>query len=60
MFSVGDLVRMNNNSRSWQGMMGIILKVPRTEHGMWAILMSSGELIGTGRPEAMEVISEIR
>ncbi len=58
---VGDLVRMNNKSRSyWEGMIGIISKVPRTKHGMWAILLSSGELIGTGRPETIEVVSEER
>ena len=58
---VGDLVRMNSNSRSyWEGMTGIISKVPRTEHGMWAILLSSGEIIGTGRPETMDVINGSR
>jgi hypothetical protein len=58
---VGDLVRMSSTScDSWHGKFGIISKVPRTEHGMWAILLSTGEIIGTGRPENMEVISESR
>ena len=56
---VGDLVRMNNKSRSyWEGMIGIISKVPITKQGRWAILLSSGELIATGRRETIEVISE--
>ena len=56
---VGDLVRMRN-MELWNGQMGIITKTPRTPHGMWAILMSSGELIGTSLPHRMEVVNESR
>lgn len=56
---IGDLVRMRDMG-AWSGKLGIISKTPRTPHGMWAILLSSGELIGTARVESMEVISENR
>ena len=56
---VGDLVRMRN-MRVWNGELGIILTIPTTPTGMWSIVLSSGELIGTGRVENIEVISESR
>ncbi len=56
---VGDLVRMRN-MRVWNGEMGIITKIPKTPRGMWVILLSSGELIGTAKAETMEVVSESR
>ena len=56
---VGDLVRMRG-MRVWNGEVGIIAKIPTTPHGMWAIILSSGELIGTARSETIEVINEGR
>lgn len=56
---VGDLVKMKG-TRVWNGQVGIITKIPKTPHGMWAILLSSGEFIGTARAETMEVVSESR
>ena len=57
--TVGDLVRMKG-MRVWNGEIGIIAKIPKTPHGMWAILLSSGEFIGTAKAETMEVVSESR
>ena len=56
---VGDLVKMKG-MRVWNGQVGIITKIPSTPHGMWVILLSSGEFIGTAKEETMEVISESR
>tara|TARA_Y100000593_G_scaffold74948_1_gene138118 strand:- start:434 stop:610 length:177 start_codon:yes stop_codon:yes gene_type:complete len=56
---VGDLVRMRN-MRVWNGELGIILTIPTTPNGMWSIVLSSGELVGTGRVENIEVINESR
>ncbi len=58
MIKVGDLVRMTGNS--WCGAIGIVTKVPWTSEGMWAILLTSGERIATGRRSRIEVINASR
>jgi hypothetical protein len=59
MIKVGDLVRMTGNSMC--GAIGIVTKVPRVEgFGMWAILLTSGELIATGRRSRIEVMNATR
>ena len=57
MIKVGDLVRIALPFLSYQGQMGIITKVPRTERGVWAILLTSGELIATMNRENLEVMN---
>ena len=57
MIKVGDLVRIALPFLSYEGQMGVITKVPRTERGAWAILLTSGELIATTLPHRMEVIN---
>ena len=57
---VGDLVKIAQPFLSYQGQVGIITKVPRTERGAWAILLASGELIATMNRENLEVINESR
>ena len=56
MIKVGDLVRMRH-TLDWSGQMGIVTKVPRTERGVWAILLTSGELIATMNRENLEVMN---
>ena len=56
---VGTLVRMRN-TLDWDGQAGIITKIPSTRHGMWAILLTSGELIGTKDKTKMEAINASR
>ena len=53
---VGDLVRIALPFLSYEGQMGSITKVPRTERGVWAILLTSGELIATMNRENLEVM----
>ena len=60
MIKVGDLVRIAQPFLTYQGQVGIITKVPRTERGVWAILLTSGELIATMNMENLEVINESR
>ncbi len=60
MIKVGDLVRIAQPFLTYQGQVGIITKVPRTERGAWAILLTSGELIATMNMENLEVINESR
>ena len=57
---VGDLVRIALPFLSYQGQVGIITKVPRTERGRWAIRLTSGELIATRIVSRMEVINASR
>ena len=57
MIKVGDLVRIALPFLSYQGQMGIITKVPMTERGRWAILLTSGELIATMNRENLEVVN---
>ena len=57
MIKVGDLVRIALPFLSYEGQMGIITKVPRTERGVWAILLTSGELIATRLMSRMEVVN---
>ena len=54
---VGDLVRIARPFLTYEGQMGIITKVPRTERGVWAILLTSGDLIATYSKNRMEVIN---
>tara|TARA_Y100000592_G_scaffold85299_1_gene137148 strand:- start:16450 stop:16641 length:192 start_codon:yes stop_codon:yes gene_type:complete len=56
MIKVGDLVRIALPFLSYQGQMGIVTKVPRTDRGAWAILLTCGELIATMNRENLEVI----
>ena len=60
MIKVGDLIRVARPFLTHEGQMGIITKVPRTERGVWAILLTSGELIATMNMENLEVINESR
>ena len=57
MIKVGDLVRIALPFLTYEGQMGIITKVPRTERGVWAILLTSGDLIATYSKNRMEVIN---
>ena len=57
MIKVGDLVRIAKPFLTYEGQMGIITKVPRTERGAWAILLTSGELIATMNRTNMEVMN---
>ena len=57
MIKVGDLVRIAQPFLSYQGQVGIITKVPRTERGVWAILLTSGELLATMNRTNMEVLN---
>ena len=52
----GDLVWLKD-TRDWNGLMGIITKVPVTSYGRWVVLLTSGELIATTLPHRMEVIN---
>ena len=54
---VGDLVRMTNATDCWVGKVGIIIKVPATPWGMWAIRLTCGEKIATADPFKMKVIN---
>jgi len=56
MIKVGDLVRIAQPFLTYQGEVGIITKVPRTERGSWAILLTSGVLIATMNISNMEVL----
>ena len=60
MIKVGDLVNIALPFLSYEGQMGIITKVPRTERGVWAILLTSGELIATMNRENLEVMNASR
>ena len=60
MIKVGDLVRIAEPFMSYQGQVGVVTKIPMTERGMWAILLTSGELIATMHGSALEVINESR
>ena len=60
MIKVGDLVRIALPFLSYEGQMGIITKVPRTERGVWANLLTSGELIATMNRENLEVMNASR
>jgi len=60
MIKVGDLIRVARPFLTHEGQMGIITKVPRTERGAWAILLTSGELIATMNRSNMEVINASR
>ena len=44
----------------YQGQVGIVTKIPMTERGRWAILLTSGELIATMFRSRLEVINESR
>ena len=57
MIKVGDLVRIALPFLSYEGQMGIITKVPSPERGVWAILLTSGDLIATMNRENLEVIN---
>ena len=57
---VGDLVKIAQPFLSYQGQVGIITKVPMTERGRWAILLTSGELIATMNRENLEVVNASR
>ena len=57
MIKVGDLVRIAEPFMSYQGQVGIVTKIPMTERGMWAILLTSGELIATMNRENLEVLN---
>ena len=57
MIKVGDLVRIAKPFLTYEGQMGIITKVPRTERGVWAILLTSGELLATMNISNMEVLN---
>ena len=61
MIKVGDLVRIAGGFlATWEGQVGIVTKVPMTERGRWAILLTSGELIATRIMSRMEVINASR
>ena len=55
----GDLVRLKDTS-DWNGLMGIITKVPVTSYGRWVVLLTSGESVATSHESRLEVISESR
>ena len=57
MIKVGDLVRIAQPFLTYQGQVGIITKVPRTDRGVWAILLTSGELLATMNRENLEVMN---
>ena len=58
MIKVGDLVRVKwTEGSGWKWETGIVTKVPLTERGAWAILLTSGELIATYSRERMEVLN---
>ena len=60
MIKVGDLVRIAEPFMSYQGQVGIVTKIPMaptSEGGMWAILLTSGELIATMNRENLEVMN---
>ena len=61
MIKVGDLVRIAGSwggvLATWEGQVGIVTKVPMTERGRWAILLTSGQLIATMHGSALEVIN---
>ena len=61
MINVGDLVRIAGGFlATWEGQVGIVTKVPMTERGRWAILLTSGQLIATMHGSSLEVINESR
>tara|TARA_Y100000310_G_scaffold210780_1_gene211392 strand:- start:239 stop:409 length:171 start_codon:yes stop_codon:yes gene_type:complete len=55
MIKVGDLVRLVETV--WAGEVGIVTKVPVTPYGMWAVLLTSGDLIATLGKVNLEVIN---
>ena len=57
MIKVGDLVRIREPFMGYQGQVGIVTKIPMTERGMWAILLTSGELLATMNRENLEVLN---
>ena len=57
---VGDLVKIAQPFLTYQGQVGIITKVPRTERGAWAILLTSGEILATMNRENLEVVNASR
>ena len=57
MIKVGDLVRIALPFLTYEGQMGIITKVPRTERGVWAILLTSGALTATMTRDNSEVLN---
>tara|TARA_Y100000748_G_C15142460_1_gene350581 strand:+ start:271 stop:453 length:183 start_codon:yes stop_codon:yes gene_type:complete len=60
MIKIGDLVRIAEPFMDYQGQVGIVTKIPLTERGRWAILLTSGELIATRLMSRMEVINASR
>ena len=60
MIKVGDLVRIAEPFLTYQGQVGIVTKVPRTERGAWAIRLTSGELIATMLRSRLEVLNASR
>ena len=60
MIKIGDLVRIAEPFMDDQGQVGIVTKIPLTERGRWAILLTSGELIATRLMSRMEVINASR
>ena len=57
MIKVGDLVRIAEPFMGYQGQVGVVTKIPMTERGRWAILLTSGELIATMNRENLEVVN---
>jgi hypothetical protein len=57
MIKIGDLVRIAEPFMGYQGQVGIVTKIPMTERGRWAILLTSGELIATRLMSRMEVVN---
>ena len=60
MIKVGDLVRIAEPFMGYQGQVGIVTKiplVPTSEGGMWAVLLTSGDLIATLGKVNLEVIN---
>ena len=57
MIKVGDVVRIAEPFMGYQGQVGIVTKIPMTERGMWAILLTSGELIATRLMSRMEIVN---
>ena len=60
MIKVGDLVRIAEPFMGYEGQVGIVTKVPMTERGRGAILLTSGQLIATMHGSSLEVINESR
>ena len=60
MIKVGDLVRIAEPFMGYQGQVGVVTKIPMTERGRWAILLTSGELIATMNRQNLEVVNASR